>query len=164
MKKFHFYLAKVFFAALLLCPSCSKEVKNASVVSVTGPVEITSDSYPFNAADHSPHRAIQGLFELIPMKEFPMGIQISSDKVIQMVMARKPDAVIIGNAGWGSCAAASGGAAAKLEKLGIPTVIIQRKELMEATRQAVMGQGFAPEAPWVVFNYHLFCWKRRQPS
>jgi hypothetical protein len=112
----------------------------------------------------SPHRAIQGLFELIPMKEFPMGIQISSDKVIQMVMARKPDAVIIGNAGWGSCAAASGGAAAKLEKLGIPTVIIQRKELMEATRQAVMGQGFAPEAPWVVFNYHLFCWKRRQPS
>lgn len=47
----------------------------------------------------SPHRAIQGLFELIPMKEFPMGIQISSDKVIQMVMARKPDVVIIGNAG-----------------------------------------------------------------
>ena len=37
--------------------------------------------------------------KFIPMQEFPMGIQISSDQVIQMVAARKPDAVIIGNAG-----------------------------------------------------------------
>jgi hypothetical protein len=36
---------------------------------------------------------------LIPMQEFPMGIQISEDRVIQLVAARKPDAVIIGNAG-----------------------------------------------------------------
>jgi hypothetical protein len=35
----------------------------------------------------------------IPMQEFPMGIQISGDRVINMVAARKPDAVIIGNAG-----------------------------------------------------------------
>jgi hypothetical protein len=35
----------------------------------------------------------------IPMQEFPMGIQISEDRVIRMVAARKPDAVIIGNAG-----------------------------------------------------------------
>ncbi len=35
----------------------------------------------------------------IPMQEFPMGTQISSDKVIKMVAERKPDAVIIGNAG-----------------------------------------------------------------
>jgi hypothetical protein len=35
----------------------------------------------------------------IPMQELPMGIQISEDRVIQMVAARKPDAVIIGNAG-----------------------------------------------------------------
>ena len=35
----------------------------------------------------------------IPMQEFPMGIQISENRVIQMVAARKPDAVIIGNAG-----------------------------------------------------------------
>jgi hypothetical protein len=35
----------------------------------------------------------------IPMQEFPMGIQISEDRVIKMVAARKPDAVIIGNAG-----------------------------------------------------------------
>ena len=56
-----------------------------------------------------PHRTMPYIEELlkkqfpdikfIPMKEFPMGIQISSDEVIQMVMARKPDAVIIGNAG-----------------------------------------------------------------
>jgi hypothetical protein len=35
----------------------------------------------------------------IPMQEFPMGIQISEDRVIQMVAAKKPDAVLIGNAG-----------------------------------------------------------------
>ena len=35
----------------------------------------------------------------ISMQEFPMGIQISEDRVIQMVAARRPDAVIIGNAG-----------------------------------------------------------------
>jgi len=37
--------------------------------------------------------------KFIPMQEFPMGLQVSDDKVIQMVAARKPDAVIIGNAG-----------------------------------------------------------------
>jgi len=37
--------------------------------------------------------------KFIPMQEFPMGIQISEDRVIQLVAARKPDAVIIGNAG-----------------------------------------------------------------
>jgi hypothetical protein len=56
-----------------------------------------------------PHRTMPYIEELlkkryptaqfIPMKEFPMGIQISEDRVIQMVAARKPDAVIIGNAG-----------------------------------------------------------------
>jgi hypothetical protein len=35
----------------------------------------------------------------IPMQEFPMGLQISEDRVIQQVAARKPDAVVIGNAG-----------------------------------------------------------------
>jgi hypothetical protein len=35
----------------------------------------------------------------IPMQEFPMGIQVSEDRVIRMVAARKPDAVIVGNAG-----------------------------------------------------------------
>jgi hypothetical protein len=35
----------------------------------------------------------------IPMQEFPMGLQISDDKVVTMVAARKPDAVIVGNAG-----------------------------------------------------------------
>ena len=35
----------------------------------------------------------------IPMQEFPMGIQISEDRVIRIVAERKPDAVLIGNAG-----------------------------------------------------------------
>jgi hypothetical protein len=56
-----------------------------------------------------PHRTMPFIEELlkkqfpgirfIPMQEFPMGIQVSDDRVIQMVAARKPDAVIIGNAG-----------------------------------------------------------------
>ena len=56
-----------------------------------------------------PHRTmpyIEGLLKkqfpdirFIPMQEFPMGLQISGDPVIRMVAARKPDAVIIGNAG-----------------------------------------------------------------
>jgi len=56
-----------------------------------------------------PHRTMPYIEELlkrrfpsisfIPMTEFPMGIHISEDKVIRDVAARKPDAVIIGNAG-----------------------------------------------------------------
>ncbi len=56
-----------------------------------------------------PHRTMPYIEELlknrfpdikfIPMQEFPMGIQISGDRVIRAVAARKPDAVIIGNAG-----------------------------------------------------------------
>jgi hypothetical protein len=56
-----------------------------------------------------PHRTMPYIEELlrkqfptvrfIPMQEFPMGIQVSEDRIIQMVAARKPDAVIIGNAG-----------------------------------------------------------------
>jgi hypothetical protein len=56
-----------------------------------------------------PHRTMPCIEELlkrqfptvrfIPMQEFPMGIQISEDRVIQQVVARKPDAVVIGNAG-----------------------------------------------------------------
>lgn len=47
-------------------------------------------------------------------------------------------------------------AAARIEKVGIPTVIIQRRELKEPTLGAVMGQGLSPEAPWVLFDYSLF--------
>ncbi len=56
-----------------------------------------------------PHRTMPYIEELlkkqfptvqfIPMQTFPMGIQVSEDRVIHMVAARKPDAVIIGNAG-----------------------------------------------------------------
>jgi hypothetical protein len=56
-----------------------------------------------------PHRTMPYIEELlkkqfsdikfIPMQEFPMGIQISEDRVIKMVASRKPDAAVIGNAG-----------------------------------------------------------------
>lgn len=62
-----------------------------------------------DATKWQPHRTMPYIEELlrkqfptvqfIPMKEFPMGIQVSEDRVIRMVAARKPDAVIIGNAG-----------------------------------------------------------------
>ena len=60
-------------------------------------------------AKWQPHRTMPFIAELltkqfptlkfIPMQEFPMGLQISEDRVIRMVAERKPDAVIIGNAG-----------------------------------------------------------------
>ena len=56
-----------------------------------------------------PHRTMPYIQELlkkqvptvrfISMQEFPMGLQVSDDKVIKIVAERKPDAVIIGNAG-----------------------------------------------------------------
>ena len=56
-----------------------------------------------------PHRTMPYIEELLkkkypsikfmPMQEFPMGLQISDNRVIEMVAARKPDAVIVGNAG-----------------------------------------------------------------
>lgn len=53
MKKNCFYSTGILFIAALLCLSCTKEVKEIEAVSVTGPIEISSESYPFNAADHS---------------------------------------------------------------------------------------------------------------
>jgi hypothetical protein len=60
-------------------------------------------------AKWQPHRTMPYIEDLlkkqfpsirfIPMQEFPMGLQISEDRVIKMVAARNPDAVIIGNAG-----------------------------------------------------------------
>jgi hypothetical protein len=54
MKKRYYYLAGVCLAGILLCFSCSKTVKDTSTtLKVTGPIEVTLESYPFNAADHS---------------------------------------------------------------------------------------------------------------
>lgn len=43
-----------------------------------------------------------------------------------------------------------------MEKLGIATAVVQRPELMTATRNAVMGQGLPPEVPWITFPYALY--------
>jgi hypothetical protein len=94
--------------------------------------------------------------KFIPYTEFPQGLDISGEAVAAAVKAKGADACIIGNAAWGSCSTASGVAAARVEKLGIPTVIIQRRELMSATLGAIMGQGLPAEAPCVVFEYPLF--------
>jgi hypothetical protein len=54
MRKKYCYLAGVCLAVISLCLSCSKTVKdNSTALKVTGPVEATEVSYPFNAAGHS---------------------------------------------------------------------------------------------------------------
>ena len=62
-----------------------------------------------DATKWQPHRTMPFIEDLlkkqfpdirfIPMQAFPMGIQVSENRVVQMVAAQKPDAVIIGNAG-----------------------------------------------------------------
>ena len=53
MKKNCFYLPGIFFIIALLCLSCTKKDKDTSTIKVTGPIKVTAESYPFNAADHS---------------------------------------------------------------------------------------------------------------
>ena len=54
MNKYHYLLAGICFSVILLCVSCTKTVDEPSAaLKVTGPIEVTSESYPFNAADHS---------------------------------------------------------------------------------------------------------------
>lgn len=54
MKKHFFCLVQVCFLFILLLVSCTKGADNTSFkVHVTGPVETTSESYPFNSAYHT---------------------------------------------------------------------------------------------------------------
>jgi len=54
MKRRYYYLAGVCLAVISLCFSCSRTVKDiSSTLKVTGPIEVTAESYPFNAAGHS---------------------------------------------------------------------------------------------------------------
>jgi hypothetical protein len=93
----------------LLDPTGAQEVTHlfaARLPDLNGKViaELAVDSTKWQ-----PHRTMPYIEELlkkqfpkiqfIPMQTFPMGLQVSEDRVIQMVAARKPDAVIIGNAG-----------------------------------------------------------------
>ena len=68
MKKKFFNLMGAFFSVILFNLSCSAGVNNASnTLHVSGPIEITSESYPFNAASHS--RVPQDLTEFNYIEE-----------------------------------------------------------------------------------------------
>ena len=93
----------------LLDPTGAQEITHLFASRLTGLNGKLVAELAVDATKWQPHRTMPYIEELlkkqfpdirfIPMQEFPMGIQISEDRVIQMVAARKPDAVIIGNAG-----------------------------------------------------------------
>ena len=61
--------------------------------------------------------------EVLPIDTFPQGEHVvGADSTIAQVKDSGVDGMIIGNAACGSCSTALGRAAAKLEKLDIPTV------------------------------------------
>jgi hypothetical protein len=93
----------------LLDPTGAQEITHLFAARLSGLNGKVIAELAVDPTKWQPHRTmpyIEGLLKkqfpdlkFIPMQEFPMGLQISEDRVIRMVAARKPDAVIIGNAG-----------------------------------------------------------------
>jgi hypothetical protein len=95
--------------------------------------------------------------EVLPVDTFPQGEHIvGDDSTIAQVKESGVDGVIIGNAACGSCSTALGRAAAKLEKLDVPTVLLGRTDFLGVVRNAVSGMGLPPEMPIVAFPVDLF--------
>jgi hypothetical protein len=95
--------------------------------------------------------------DVLPLDAFPQGEHaVGADSTIRQVKQSGAQGVIIGNAACGSCSTALGRAAAKLESLGIPTVLLGRTDFLGVVRNAVSGLGFPPEAPVVPFEVDMF--------
>jgi len=95
--------------------------------------------------------------EVLPLDTFPSGEHIiGADATIQHVKDSGVDAVVIGNAACGSCSTALARAAAKLESLDVPTVLLGRTDFLGVVRNAVSGLGLPPEAAVVDFPVDLF--------
>jgi hypothetical protein len=95
--------------------------------------------------------------EVLPVDTFPQGEHaVGADSTIQQVKESGVDGVIIGNAACGSCSTALGRAAAKLESLHIPTVLLGRSDFLGVVKNAVSGLGLPPEMPVVAFPVDLF--------
>jgi hypothetical protein len=95
--------------------------------------------------------------EVLPLDTFPSGEHIiGADSTIQHVKDSGVDAVVIGNAACGSCSTALARAAAKLESLDVPTVLLGRTDFLGVVRNAVSGLGLPPEAAVVDFPVDLF--------
>jgi hypothetical protein len=95
--------------------------------------------------------------EVLPIDTFPHGEHaVSADSTIRQVKDSGVDGVIIGNAACGSCSTALGRAAAKLESLDIPTVLLGRTDFLGVVRNAVSGLGLPPETAVVAFPVDTF--------
>jgi hypothetical protein len=94
MKKSYYYLAGFCFPVILLCLSCSKAVQDASApLKVTGPIEVTDESYPFNAADHSVVPQDLAAFNFIEEEYFVSGkANVYDYDADGNVVVRTPDA------------------------------------------------------------------------
>ena len=95
--------------------------------------------------------------EVLPLETFPQGEHaVGADSTIAQVKDRGVDGVIIGNAACGSCSTALGRAAAKLESIDIPTVLLGRTDFLGVVKNAVSGMGLPPEMPIVAFPVDTF--------
>ena len=94
MKKNCYFLAGVCFSVILLCLSCSKTDQDASApLKVTGPIEVTEESYPFNAADHSTVPQDLAAFNYIEEEYFASGkANVYDYDADGHVVIRTPDA------------------------------------------------------------------------
>lgn len=95
--------------------------------------------------------------DILPVDAFPQGEHaVGADSTIALVKQSGVDGVIIGNAACGSCSTALARAAAKLETLDIPTVLLGRTDFLGVVRNAVSGMGLPPEMPVVAFPVETF--------
>ncbi|MBI2934372.1 MAG: hypothetical protein HYY29_02255, partial [Chloroflexi bacterium] len=82
--------------------------------------------------------------QIIPYTEFPEG---ASETTTDMLQKKGCQAVIIGNAARGEVAVVAGRLAARIEKTGIPTMVITRKGFAGVVHNSFAALGFPPEAP-----------------
>jgi hypothetical protein len=95
--------------------------------------------------------------DVLPIDTFPRGEHaVGTDATIAQVKDSGVDGVIIGNAACGSCSTALGRAAAKLESVNIPTVLLGRVDFLGVVKNAVSGMGLPPEMPVVAFPVDTF--------
>jgi hypothetical protein len=95
--------------------------------------------------------------EVLPVDAFPRGEHaVGADSTIAQVKESGVDGVIIGNAACGSCSTALGRAAARLESIDIPTVLLGRTDFLGVVRNAASGMGLAPQMPVVAFPVDMF--------
>jgi hypothetical protein len=93
MRKNTYYLTAICFSVILFCFSCTRTADEPSAaLKVTGPIEVTSESYPFNAADHSAVPQDLAAFNYIEEEYFVSGKANVYDDAEGNVTIRTPDA------------------------------------------------------------------------